>query len=235
MVANVGRDTVPTDVRVGIVHRVQLVREALASSLLREPGIFVLDVAGEATSPLQAQSPVQADLVLIQATCEFASLEERIQGVKRHYCDAKVLTFGVTNSRNEILRCIEAGASAYTLSDASLNELIDTIRSVHLGGMVCPPEVAGFLFERLASFKRYWGPTQDEKLGQFTRRETEILQLVSDGLSNKEIASQLGLELQTVKNYVHNILEKLRVRNRGAAAAYARSSGLVEATIRQPQ
>ena len=233
MPANVEEATIPTDIRVGIVHRVRVVREALASSLRREPGIAIVDVASEPTSPPRGQGPVQADLVLIEATCEFDALEGRIQGVKRRYCETKILTFGVTNSRNDILACIEAGASAYTLSEASPDELMDTIRSVHLGGMACPPEVATYLFERLATVKRELGGRQDSKLEKFTRRESQILQLVADGLSNKEIASLLGLELQTVKNYVHNILEKLRVQSRRAAAAYALSVGLVEAGPRE--
>ena len=227
--------TLPTEIRVGIVHHVRVVREGLVTLLKREPGITIVAVTTETASWRNGETPLQADVVLVAADGEFEALEDRIQGAKRRYCDAKVLVFGVTNSRTDILACIEAGASAYSLSDASPCELLVTIRSVYLGSMVCPPEVAGFLFERLASLKRELGPRQDSKLGQFTRRETEILQLVSDGLSNKEIASHLGLELQTVKNYVHNILEKLRVSNRGAAAAYARSSGLVEAVLPQPQ
>ena len=193
-----------------------------------------MGLAHEPSTCRNGELPVSTDLVLVAASGDFAELEERIQAAKRLYREAKVLVLGVANARNDILGCIEAGASAYTLSDASLSEVLGTMRSVHAGGMVCPPEVAGYLFERLASIKREMGASQPSKLDQFTRREAQILQLVADGLSNKEIASLLGLELQTVKNYVHNILEKLRVQNRRAAASVARSEGLVE-TAQRPQ
>ncbi len=229
MAGNVDEAAVSADIRIGIVHQVRVVREALAWSLREEPGIFVVDVAPELRSTPQGHMPIEADMVLIEATPEFEVFEARIQGVKRRYHGAKVVALGVTNSRNDILVCIEAGASAYTLSDASLSELADTMRSAHRGGVVCPPEISSYLFERLATVRRELGIKQEGKQEQFTRRESQILQLVADGLSNKEIASHLGLELQTVKNYVHNILEKLRVQNRRAAAAYALSVGLVEA------
>lgn len=221
------------EIKVGIVHPITAVSEALAASLQGETGILVVDLS-ENVAPLRHGSPADVvDLALVPAANEFEVLEERIQDAKRRASDARVLVFGVDNTKDGILACIEAGASAYALSNASLGELVDAIRTAHSGGMVCPPEVSSYLFERLASLKKEQGAVPHSKADHFTRRESQILQLVSDGLSNKEIASVLGLEVQTVKNYVHNILEKLRVRNRSAAASYARRAGLVEtASIR---
>lgn len=217
-----------TDIRIGIIHRVRAVKEGLAASLQLEPGITVVALPEDSSHSHQDDPSATVDLVLVAAASEFEALEKRVQDARRRSNNPKVIVFGVTNSRDGILACIEAGASAFTLSNASICEIVDVIRSVHSGGMVCSPEVSSYLFDRLASLKREQATSQPAMLNQFTRREAQILQLLSDGLSNKEIGSTLGLELQTVKNYVHNILEKLRVRNRSAAASYARRTGLVE-------
>ena len=215
-------------IAIGIAHHVRVYREGLAAVLEAVPDLCVTPISHE-SGALQRKVPqLRLDLALLDASADVESLETRIQDVKRRFCDPKVIVLGVTNSTSAILACIEAGAAGYTLEDGSKANLVETIRNVHQGGMPCPPEVSALLFERLASFKRELGPPQDPKLKSFTRRETQILQLVADDLSNKEIAAYLGLELQTVKNYVHNILEKLRVQNRRDAAAFARNCGLVE-------
>lgn len=219
-------------IEIGIVHQVRVIREGLAHHLQREVGFCVTPVSYDDGFPTEKPPTPCLDLALLEVYSKGESLEARIQNIKRRFSDPKVVALGVVNSNNAILACIEAGASGYTLEDDSVADLVETIRNVHIGGMPCPPDVSAMLFERLASFKRELGPRQDHKLKTFTRRETEILQLVAGDLSNKEIASLLGLEVQTVKNYVHNILERLRVQNRRDAATYARNCGLVETSIR---
>ncbi|MDE2778214.1 MAG: response regulator transcription factor [Chloroflexota bacterium] len=227
-----GTERATPTIEIGIVHQVRVIREGLTHCLREEDGFCVTPVSYDDGFPTGEIQQPSLDLALLEVYSESESLEARIQNVKRRFSDPKVVALGVANTNGDILACIEAGAAGYTLENDSMAELVETIRSVHVGGMHCPPEISALLFERLASFRRELGPRQDHKLKNFTRRETEILQLVADDLSNKEIASLLGLEVQTVKNYVHNILEKLRVQNRRDAATYARSCGLVEAPTR---
>ena len=151
---------------------------------------------------------------------------DQIQKIKNTSPDAKVVIIGVLGTENESLELIEAGASGYILPDSCLEDLIETIRTVHRGEASCPPNILALLFKRIASLRTQLQTLQYNELGSLTQRELEVLQLVADGMSNKEIASHLMLELQTVKNHVHNILEKLRVNNRREAVACTRKSGV---------
>ena len=100
-----------------------------------------------------------------------------------------------------------------------MKDLIKTIKMVHTGEASCPPDMLARLFERVTVLSRQAQSAQTE-LTNLTHRELEVLRLIGDGMSNKEISVRLNLELQTVKNYVHNLLQKLQVSNRQEAAAY---------------
>jgi two-component system nitrate/nitrite response regulator NarL len=123
-----------------------------------------------------------------------------------------------------VIAVAEAGASAYVTPDGSMEDLACVVESVERGEVLCSPGMAAGLFRRVATLARdrQLDPI-DEKL---TARELDVLRLVEAGLSNKEIATALSIELPTVKNHVHRILEKLHVNRRSEAAARARRHGL---------
>ena len=180
-------------IEIGIVHQVRVIREGLAHCLQKENGFCVTPVSYDAGFSTGRIPQPCLDLALLEVYSESESLEARIQNVKRRYSDPKVVALGVANTNGGILACIEAGAAGYTLEGDSMVELVRTY-AMFTPGECLAPEVSALLFERLASFRRELGSRQDQKLKNFTRRETEILQLVADDLSNKEIASLLGLE-----------------------------------------
>ena len=117
----------------------------------------------------------------------------------------------------ELVACAEAAIVGYVTRDHSSAELRAVVASVARGEVVCPPRIAAMLLRRVAALAG--GP--DSNLGQthLSHREREIVRLIGRGLSNKEIARDLGVEIATVKNHVHNILNKLRVHRRSDAAA----------------
>jgi DNA-binding NarL/FixJ family response regulator len=117
--------------------------------------------------------------------------------------------------------CAAAGVSGYVLHDEPHEELMKAVLAVARGEIWCPPRVAAVLMRRMGPH----GSTPDMPLGtaRLTVREREILALIDGGLSNKEIARKLSIEVRTVKNHVHNLLEKLRVHRRGEAVALLRS------------
>ena len=214
-------------IRVLIAKDVRVLRDGLASLLLRWPEVTVVDctLLGYGQKR-QLEDPV--DLVLMEVHCGMETFVEQIREVKTTLPGAKVIVLGVPDTAREILACIEAGAASYISVDDPIQRLIDTIRMVHRGEGLCPPDVLPLLFSRIVSLKDQLTALQGSELDKLTRRELEILQLVADGMSNKEIASLLNLELQTVKNYVHSILQKLRVRDRREAAVYTRKLLLAE-------
>lgn len=213
-------------IRVLIVDEVRLMRDAVASVLEDQPDI---SVAGCATSVSQALRRAQdCDLVLVNAnlpangayrlTRSLSLGSDTVGGRKR----PRVVVLGLIESHTSIVRWVEAGAQAYVPKDASVEELIENIRSAHRGDAHVSPEVAGALMRRLAEFAAWFEELQSSpmELSDLTPREMEVLQLVARDFSNQEIADELVVEVGTVKNHVHNILSKLEVSSRHEAAMH---------------
>jgi DNA-binding NarL/FixJ family response regulator len=134
---------------------------------------------------------------------------------------------GLRNCDSEILAVIQAGATACETVGESLEELIAHIESIAHGKTICPPLVARILFREVAAHGSASVCDDVPPTRELTGRELQIIALVERGLSNKEIANELSIGLQTVKNHVHHILEKLRLCRRTEAAHYARENGLL--------
>jgi len=120
-----------------------------------------------------------------------------------------------------VIACAEAGVSGYVTREASLDELTGVVESVARGESPCSPRISALLLRRVA--ETAGRRTETDAARRLTRREAEIVGLIDEGLSNKQIAGRLSIELATVKNHVHSILEKLQVERRAEAAARVRS------------
>jgi DNA-binding NarL/FixJ family response regulator len=218
--------------RIVIIHRKRLLREGLAFVLSQQPGIAVVSSVAEACEVLGELARLRPDVIII----EF-SLPERdglgdLRQIRKTFPEViKVLMIGLSDLASDVLACIEAGASGYLPQEASLEDLLSSIRAVAAGEAFCSPKVAGFLFTRIAHRARERERLQALNLTHLTRRELEVIALIEEGLSNKEIAVRLQIELQTVKNHVHNILEKLQLDSRREVARYAREQGLVQGWV----
>jgi two-component system, NarL family, nitrate/nitrite response regulator NarL len=137
---------------------------------------------------------------------------------------SRVIALGMGESESEIIALAEAGIAGYVAREGSISDLVATIDSILRGELLCPPWVAGTLLRRVATLaadRRPW-----PQRARLSRRELEVVELIDEGLSNKEIAHRLCIELATVKNHVHNILEKLHVRRRSEAADLVRRNRL---------
>jgi two-component system, NarL family, nitrate/nitrite response regulator NarL len=132
---------------------------------------------------------------------------------------AKVIACAVPETEDDVIPCVEAGAAACLAHETPFTELVATIEHVVSGESLASPRVTAMLLQRLATLSTERANGHEEQL---TLREREIVALIDEGLSNKEIAERLYIELPTVKNHVHNILEKLHVRRRYEAAARMR-------------
>ena len=141
--------------------------------------------------------------------------------------DARLLAVGVRDVDDDVLRCIEAGAIGYVLRDASVAELAEAVHATLRGETMASPHVIATLMERVATLS---AGGRGNVAAELTSRELEVVALIERGLSNKEIAAQLSIAVTTVKNHVHNILEKLHVRRRAEAASLVRSGSSVERT-----
>ncbi len=200
--------------RVLVVSDVRLYRDGLVWGLAASGRLEVVGTAEAAPLALHRVIEVRPDIALVDMG--MASAPEFVRASAVAAPHTRVVAFAVGDDDQLILACIEAGISGYVPRDASIDDLIATVESVLRGEPRCAPRVVASLFRRLADL------AGDRPIGApdqpLTRREQEIVDLLRDGLSNKEIAVRLGIELATTKNHVHHILEKLKVRRRSQIA-----------------
>lgn len=139
---------------------------------------------------------------------------------------ATVVILELSNNRDHILSCIEAGATAYTLAGATIDDISKTIKLAANGEAVCSPEMTVQVFERLVNLK-YMVDNNEKSINPLTPRETEVLTFVSRGHTNDEIAQRLVISTRTVKHHIHNILNKLDLKRRYQAANLAQEEGWI--------
>ena len=208
--------------RLLILGEVGVYREALAGSLGRDQRFEVVAVVPGVEEALVVLDHVEADVLLVDTrTTEGA---DAVRALAAAAPQVKIVALAVPEVEREVIAVAEAGASAYVTPDGSMEDLASVIQSVERGEVLCSPGMTAGLFRRVAALarERRLDPIE-EKL---TARELDVLRLIEEGLSNKEIAAALSIELPTVKNHVHRILEKLHVHRRSEAAARARRHGV---------
>jgi two-component system, NarL family, nitrate/nitrite response regulator NarL len=206
-------------IRSFVISPVRLYREALAERLEQEDRF---EVAGTAASAEEANPTVlraAPDLVLVD-TGTPAGLRH-VRAVAVSLPTTPIVALSVPETETDVIACVEAGVAGYVPREATAGELLATLSGVAQGEALCPPWIASILFRRLATLAAGRQPAPPSPT--LTRRESEILALIDQGLSNKEIARRLQIEIPTVKNHVHRILEKLNVHRRGEAAARIRT------------
>ena len=193
---------------VTIVSDVLLYREGLAASLSRDGRLAVLDLVSGADA-LPAIVRNAPDAVLLDGGMEEMLLLAR--KIRAHAPALRIVGFGISGGADRFVDCAESGLAAFVESRGSLSELVDAVLGAINGELACSPKVTALMCERLAHLSA--GGHRPDAL---TAREREVAALIGQGLSNKEIASDLRIGPSTVKNHVHSILEKLNVKRRSA-------------------
>lgn len=195
---------------VGIVHASRLIREGTRDLLSRQPGMQVTGMYASAHDVLE-QPPRDGSILLYDLSTARQDGPPLVMDLHRRLPGVKILMFNVVDDDQAIIECVRVGASGCVLQDASVDDLLAAIRSVALGTPHTSPRVITSLFSYVASLQ---AGEDRPRPADLTRREEQILELLAEGLSNKEIAQRLYLQPQTVKNYVHLILQKLDLRSR---------------------
>jgi len=217
-------------IRILIIHRSRLIREGFAFVLDHQESMSVIgSVAGvgEVVGDLEQIRP--AVILLDLCLPDRGGLRDA-QWIREVLPGAKILMTGLSELESDVLACFEAGAAGYLPQEASLEELLNSIQAVAAGEVLCSPKVTALLVSRIAEASRERELRRVQGLPNLTRRELEIIALVEEGLSNKEIAVRLEIEIPTVKTHIHNILEKLQLDGRREAAQYVREWGLLRSS-----
>jgi DNA-binding NarL/FixJ family response regulator len=201
-------------IRVLVAAHVLLYRQGLAEILARVDGLQIAGTHSGTPDELTTIAEAGPDVVILDMATPHSYAIAR--SVHQRAPSISLVALGVGDSESEMLRCAEAGITGYVTPDTSLDDLVAVIRSAARGEAICSAQQAGRLVRRLATLAGVGdaGPLQ----ARLTSRERQIVALLEADLSNKEIAAELGIEVATVKNHVHNLLEKLGVHRRSEAA-----------------
>lgn len=201
-----------------VVGEVRLYREGIADVFARENDFAVVGTASGVEEAFARAEEAEPDVAVVDLGTLGGVTVAR--GLGEVSAGTKMIALAVREVEEEVVALAEAGVAGYVTREQSLSELVAAVRSVAEGETLCSPWLAATLLRRVGELARDPLPSTDAE--RLTVREREIVALIDDGLSNKEIATRLTIELSTVKNHVHNILEKLNVHQRSQAAAVAR-------------
>ena len=217
------------NVQVFILAENRLLREALTRILSKKSDIRVVGASAFSPDVVAQISAAGPDVLLSDSAAIALSDLRLISEVRAAIPGLKVVMIGMDPDREIFLRAVRDGIVGFVLKDASAMEVAAAVRSVANHEAVCPPSLCTALFERVANQSQNAQPTSfviRHSLG-LTRREQQLVQMISRGLTNKEIASQLNLSEQTVKNHIHRMLRKLGASDRLGAVELCRTSGAV--------
>ncbi len=198
-----------------------IVREGLAAVLSTQPEFEIVGQANDGAEAVDLASALKPDIVVLDLAMAQLDGVQALRAMRTENKDLKVLVFTASETDDRIIGAVQAGAQGYLLKGAPREELFSAIRVIAKGGSLLSPVVAARLLERMG------GPVTSLS-EQLTEREREVLQLVAQGLQNKEIAARLGIRERTVKFHVSTILSKLGAANRVEAVRLAVQQGLVE-------
>ena len=209
-------------IRVLIVDDDALVRSGLTMMLSGAPQIEVVGEASDGRGVLPAVDLHHPDVVLMDIRMPQLDGIAATRLLRTQPRPPAVLVLTTFDADELVLRALQAGAAGFLLKDSTFDEFVDTIRSVAAGQKVLPPRMTQSLFSQIANAANGGEVERTLEEVRMTRRESEVIGLISEGLSNKEIAQRLEIATHTVKSHVRNVMEKLALHTRLQIAAYSR-------------
>ena len=202
--------------RVFLLDDHEVVRRGLRELLEAEGDLEVVGEAGSAADALSRIPPTTPDVAVLDVRLPDGDGVEVCREVRSRHPEIQCLILTSFSDDEALFQAIMAGAAGYLLKQVKGNDLVDAVRRVANGQSLLDPAVTTRVLERLRT-----GPETDERLDSLTDQERRILDLIAEGLTNRQIAEQVHLAEKTVKNYVSNLLSKLGMERRTQAAVYA--------------
>ena len=218
----------PSPIRVVIVDDHALFRRGLDLVLSDEPGIEIVGEAEDGVEAIARADELEPDVMLMDVRMPKASGIEAARAVRAAHPEIKVVMLTVSDDEHDLYESVRAGANGYLLKEVAIEEVADAIRAVAQGHSLISPSMASKLLGEFNVLARRAEERQVSMAPKLTERELEVLRLVAQGQSNREIARSLYIAENTVKNHVRNILEKLHLHSRMEAVVYAMREKLLE-------
>jgi two-component system NarL family response regulator len=217
-------------IRVLIVDDHAVFRRGLEMVLSADPDIEVVGEASNGEEATAKAGDLLPDVVLMDVRMPGGGGIDACRAVKSVAPSARIIMLTISDEESDLYEAIKAGATGYLLKEISIDEIAAAVRSVYGGQSLISPAMAAKLLTEFASMARKADERQQVPVPRLTERELEVLKLVARGLNNRDIAKELFISENTVKNHIRNILEKLQLHSRMEAVVYAVREKLLEIT-----
>lgn len=206
-------------ITIALIEDNRLVRESLVSLINRQPGLDV--VLARASTDTSVFLKVHPQIVLLDIGLRKGDSLRIAAETRQQFPEAKVIIMDLLPAHEDIVEFVNAGVAGFILKDATLDDLVATIHSVAAGLSVLPKAMVNTLFSQIAKDAVERDAPALMASVRMTPRERQVINLIAEGLSNKEIAARLHIAVHTVKSHVRNVMEKLTLHSRLQIAAYA--------------
>jgi DNA-binding NarL/FixJ family response regulator len=201
-------------IRILVIEDNRVLRDGLTIMLNGQPDLRVVATIGNGNNVLLKAAQTKPHIILLDVGLKSHNELSVVESVRKNLPQAKVIGMGFVPSQSDIVEFVSAGASGFILKDATVKEFLGAIRSVAQGDKVLPPSLTDSLFSHVVDLALKKRKGKVSSAVRMTKRELEIIALIADGMSNKEIAQRLNIAVHTVKSHVHNIMEKLALHSR---------------------
>jgi two-component system nitrate/nitrite response regulator NarL len=210
-------------IRILLIEDNRFLREGI-TELLRTEGGFVVDARADgdgSTGKMEGVRP--PDVVLLDLGLEKENSLKLMTVLRERFPESRVIAMDILPEQDDIVQFVQAGGCGFILKNAPVEDYVKTIRAVAGGATILPAVLTKSLFTQIVESVLKSGNGIPDHATQLTKREREVVDLISQGMSNKEIAQQLHIATFTVKSHVHNVLEKLELTTRLQIAAFVRN------------
>ena len=208
-------------IRLLLIEDNRLLRDGILSILKPYKDILIIAASGDGKNTLVKIKQLKPNVVLLDLGLRSLNSLHVVELVKTDFPLAKIIVMDLAPIQADILQYVKAGANGFILKDASLNDLLITIRTVNEGATVLPPILVDSLFSQIVEFAVREGKLKLKDAIRMTKREREVIGLLGEGMSNKEIGQKIRISTYTVKSHIHNIMEKLALHTRLEIANYS--------------
>jgi DNA-binding NarL/FixJ family response regulator len=213
----------PNPIPLVLIDDHRWLREGLSELLQSQADFRLLAIQSHGTEVVATIREARPRVVLMGHGLDAVDGLRLAAELHRIVPEAKLIITGLDSPHDEIADFVKAGASGFIMKDASLEEFLDTVRAAAAGAYVLPTELTASLFLQISRHGSDRGPSRALGSARLTARERQVIDLICEGLNNKDIATTLDIALHTVKTHVHNVLEKLSLRSRLEVATLARN------------
>ncbi|MCL5029980.1 MAG: response regulator transcription factor [Bacteroidetes bacterium] len=215
-------------IRLLLIEDNRLLRDGIIAMLKKQSDIKIIAASGNNENTITKIRQLKPNIILLDSGLRSRNSLTLVEVVKKDFPNAKVIVMDLAPVQGDINLFVKAGASGFILKDATLDDFLVTIRTVAEGSNVLPPNLNESLFTKIVEHALKGGKLKLKEAVRMTKREREVIGLIGDGLSNKEIGQMLRVSTFTVKSHIHNIMEKLALHTRLEVANYSYSTGTLK-------